>query len=211
MPDLGPMAADAAGVASRLDPGSGAGRPLRLVLLGPPGSGKGTQAELLAARLGVPAISTGSMLREAVAAETELGRRVHSALSLGHLVDDATMAEVVRERLAEPDAGRGFLLDGYPRTRAQAETLERLLAGGQSLDAVLLIEVPEPEVLQRLVGRGRADDDHAIARARLDVYRETNPDVVGYYRERGLLRSIDGHQPIERVTSDILAALGAAR
>jgi len=151
------IAADAAGAAARLGPRATAG-PLRLVLLGPPGSGKGTQAELLAARLGVPAISTGSMLREAVATGTELGRRVHSALSLGNLVDDATMAEVVRERLAEPDTGPGFLLDGYPRTRAQAETLERLLArGGRGLDAVLFIEVPEQEVLQRLAGRGRRE------------------------------------------------------
>jgi adenylate kinase len=186
--------------------------PLRLVLLGPPGSGKGTQAELLAARLGVPAISTGNMLREAVAAGTELGRRVHGFLSLGALVDDATMAEVVRERLAHPDAERGFLLDGYPRTRAQAETLEELLARrGQSLDAVLLIDVPEPELMQRLASRGRQDDQRQVALARLDVFRETNPELVGYYGRRSLLRAIDGHQPIERVTSDILAALGEAR
>ncbi len=186
--------------------------PLRLVLLGPPGSGKGTQAELLAARLGVPAISTGNMLREAVAAGTELGRRVHGLLGTGALVDDATMAEVVRERLAQPDAERGFLLDGYPRTRAQAETLAELLARrGQDLDAALLIEVPEEEVMQRLADRAREDDKAQIALARLDVFRETKPELAGYYGERGLLRTIDGHQPIERVTSDILAALGAAR
>jgi adenylate kinase len=209
------IAADAAGAASRLGPRAAAG-PLRLVLLGPPGSGKGTQAQILAARLGVPAISTGEMLREAVAAGSDLGRRVHGFLALGNLVDDATMAEVVRERLAQPDAERGFLLDGYPRNRSQAETLDELLARrGRGLDAALLIEVPEQEVMQRLEGRAREgareDDERQVALARQDVWRGTKPKLVGYYRERSLLRTVDGHQPIERVTSDLLAALGAAR
>ncbi|HEX5758066.1 MAG TPA: adenylate kinase [Thermoanaerobaculia bacterium] len=181
-------------------------------MIGPPGSGKGTQAQILASALGVPAISTGEMLREAVAAGSELGRRVQGILTSGALVDDATMAAVVRERLAQPDAARGFLLDGYPRTQEQAATLKEILAGsGEDLDAALLIEVPEGEVIQRMAGRGRADDDEAVALARIDVFREAKPELVGYYRRQGLLREVDGDQPIEQVTSDILAALGDAR
>ncbi|HEX9668604.1 MAG TPA: adenylate kinase [Thermoanaerobaculia bacterium] len=188
------------------------GRPRRLVLIGPPGSGKGTQAQILADQLGVPAISTGEMLRAAVAAGSDLGKRVRRQMSGGGLVDDPTMAELVRERLARPDAAEGFLLDGYPRTEGQAATLEEILAGrGQSLDGALLIEVPEEELEQRMAGRGREDDDQGVARARLEVYRETNPRLVGYYQRQGLLREVDGHQPIERVTLDILAALGEAR
>ncbi|MGH9362423.1 MAG: adenylate kinase family protein, partial [Thermoanaerobaculia bacterium] len=165
-----------------------------------------------AAELGVPAISTGEMLRAAVAAGSDLGERVRGQMSGGGLVDDPTMADLVRERLARPDAAEGFLLDGYPRTEGQAATLDEFLAArGQDLDAALLIEVPEEELEQRMAGRGREDDDQAVARARFDVYRETNPRLVGYYRRKGLLREIDGHQPIERVTSDILAALGEAR
>jgi adenylate kinase len=206
-------AADAAGAASRLGPTSrNGGRPRRLVLIGPPGSGKGTQAQILAAELGVPAISTGEMLRAAVAAESDLGRRVAGFLADGALVDDATMAEVVRERLAQPDAAGGFLLDGYPRTKEQAATLDALLTSrGEDLDAALLIQVPEGEVMQRIADRGRADDGETVARARIDVFREAKPQLVGYYRRKGLLREVDGHQPIEQVTSNILAALGDAR
>lgn len=193
-------------------PGNNGHRPRRLVLIGPPGSGKGTQAQILAERLGVPAISTGEMLRAAVAEGNELGRRVADLLAAGVLVDDATMAEVVRERLSRPDAARGFLLDGYPRTEGQAAALEEILAGrGEEVDAALLISVPEDEVIQRMAGRGRADDDAAVALSRLEVYREATAPLVGYYRRKGLLREVDGHQPIERVTSDILAALGDAR
>jgi adenylate kinase len=205
-------AADAARAASRLASTRNGGRPRRLVLIGPPGSGKGTQAQILAAELGVPAISTGEMLRAAVVAESDLGRRVAGFLADGALVDDATMAEVVRERLAQADAARGFLLDGYPRTEGQAATLEEILAGrGEALDAALLIQVPEDEVMQRIADRGRADDGESVARARIDVFREAKPLLVGYYRRRGLLREVDGHHPIEQVTSNILAALGDPR
>jgi adenylate kinase len=185
------------------------GRP-KIVLLGPPGAGKGTQASQLASQLGVPAISTGDMLREAVSSGTELGRRVQGIMASGALVDDATMAEVVRERLAKSDARSGFLLDGYPRTLPQAETLERILeSGGQELDAVLLVEVPEEELVRRTVLRGRGDDDREeVVRERLRVYREKTEPLIGYYRERGLLYPIDGNLPIETVTSQMLIALG---
>jgi adenylate kinase len=195
-----------AGVSSAVD---GAAR--RLVLLGPPGAGKGTQAQVLAARLGVPAISTGDMLREAVAAGSELGRRVQGILAAGELVDDATMAEVVRERLDKPDARGGFLLDGYPRTLSQAETLEEILRqAGRGLDAVLLVEVPEAELVRRTLLRRRADDQEAVIRERLRVYREKTAPLIGYYEQRGLLRPVDGNRPIEEVTPQMLAALGVS-
>ena len=183
-----------------------------LVLLGPPGAGKGTQAQVLCERLKIPAISTGDMLREAVAEGSELGRRVQDIMASGALVDDGTMAEVVRERLAKPDARQGFLLDGYPRTLPQAETLEGILDGmSEELDAVLLVEVPEGELVRRMLLRGRADDTEVVVRERLRVYREKTEPLIGYYRERGLLRPIDGDRPIEEVTAQVLDDLGVSR
>jgi adenylate kinase len=185
------------------------GRTARVVLLGPPGAGKGTQAQLLAGRLGVPAISTGDMLRAAVAAGSELGHRVQSVMASGALVDDALMAEVVRERIAQPDTAGGYLLDGYPRTLPQAETLAGILQeAGQALDAVVLVDVPEEELVRRALLRGRDDDKEEVIRERLRVYREKTEPLIGYYRERGLLREIDGNRPIEEVTSRMYAVFG---
>ena len=185
------------------------GASARIVLLGPPGAGKGTQAQLLAQRLGVPAISTGDMLRAAVAAGSELGGRVQDVMASGGLVDDALMAEVVRERLTDGDTGRGYLLDGYPRTLPQAETLAGILRdAGQELDGVLLITVPEDELVRRALSRKRADDQEEVIRERLRVYREKTEPLIGYYRERGLLREIDGNLSVEEVTSRMYAALG---
>ncbi len=187
---------------------SSAGRGLRLVLLGPPGSGKGTQAAILAEHLGVPAISTGKMLRRAVDSGTELGRRVESIMSRGVLVDDATMAEVVRERLARDDAASGYLLDGYPRTLAQAGTLGRILdESGQVLDAVVLIDVPEDVLVQRTLARQRADDTEDVVRRRLEVYREKTEPLIEYYRGLGLLRPVDGDRSIADVSAGIRKAL----
>ena len=181
----------------------------RVVLLGPPGAGKGTQGQVLCQYLGVPAISTGDMLREAVAEGTPLGNKVQGIMASGLLVDDATMAEVVRERLAKPDAGRGYLLDGYPRTLSQAETLAGILRNaGQELDAVLLVDVPEDELVRRALLRGRVDDQEDVIRKRLRVYREKTAPLIGYYRERGLLREIDGNRPIEDVTAGMLGLFG---
>jgi adenylate kinase len=184
-------------------------RTARVVLLGPPGAGKGTQAQLLAGRLGVPAISTGDMLRAAVAAGSELGHRVQSVMASGALVDDALMAEVVRERVAQPDTTSGYLLDGYPRTLPQAETLAGILQeAGQALDAVVLVDVPEEELVRRALLRKRDDDKEEVIRERLRVYREKTEPLIGYYRERGLLREIDGNRPVEEVTSRMYEALG---
>lgn len=180
----------------------------RLVFLGAPGSGKGTQAERLSPRLGVPAISTGEMLRDAVAAQSELGRRVTEIMGSGDLVDDATMVQVVTERLAKDDARQGFILDGYPRTMAQVEALDGILAGrGECLGAVLLIEVREAELVRRALARQRDDDTGEVIRTRLEVYREKTEPLVRHYADRGLLRRVDGDQPIESVTRAILEAI----
>jgi adenylate kinase len=192
-------------------PASAAGttRAIKAVLLGPPGSGKGTQGAFLSQLLKVPAISTGDMLREAVKAGSALGLRVGGIMQAGSLVDDGTMAEVVRERLARSGKGGGFLLDGYPRTIPQAETLERILEeSGDRLDAVLLVEVPEEELVRRAVARKREDDREEVVRERLRVYREKTAPLIGYYRGLGLLREIDGHLPVAEVTTQMLAALG---
>jgi adenylate kinase len=184
---------------------------LRVAFFGAPGSGKGTQATLLAERLGVPSVSTGDMLRQAVKSGSALGRQVESTIAAGRLVDDATMAELVRERLSQADARGGFLLDGYPRTLPQADTLAEILRQqGETLDAVIFLEVPEEELVRRMSGRGRADDSEATVRERLRVYREQTTPLMGYYRNRGLLRRIDGHRAVGEVAEAILAALRSA-
>jgi adenylate kinase len=185
----------------------------RVVFLGPPGSGKGTQASALARELGIPAISTGDMLREAVANGSELGRRVRRIMESGDLVGDDLMAEVVTERLDQPDTDHGFLLDGYPRTAAQAETLRGILEGGDDeLDHVVFIDVPEEELVRRAILRQRgADDKEDVVRERLRVYREKTEPLVDYYRGKGLLREIDGNRPVDAVRRSILDALEAGR
>ena len=189
----------------------GAGDGWRVVFLGPPGSGKGTQAATLARELGVPAISTGDMLREAVANGSELGRRVRRIMESGELVGDDLMAEVVKDRLANGDTERGFLLDGYPRTAAQAETLRQILDAREGeLDHVVFIDVPEEELVKRALLRQRgADDREEVVRERLRVYREKTQPLVDFYRGEGLLREIDGNRPVDAVRRSILDALEA--
>lgn len=182
---------------------------LRAILLGAPGSGKGTQAEQLAATLGVPAISTGEMLRQAVAEGSELGARVEGVMAAGALVDDALMSEVVRARLDREDARNGFLLDGYPRTPGQAADLDRLLQEkAVGLDAVVLLEVPEEVLIRRSLARKRADDQEEVVRERQRVYRESTEPLIGLYERRGLLHRIDGNRPVDEVSRGILKALG---
>jgi adenylate kinase len=183
----------------------------RIVLLGPPGSGKGTQAELLAQALGVPAISTGDMLREAVAAGSELGHKVEGIMAAGELVGDDLMAEIVRARLSQEDAAAGFLLDGYPRTLPQIQTLDEVLEAAEvNLDHVLFIDAPEEVLVARALGRQRADDQEDVVRERLRVYAQKTQPLVGEYERRGLLRSISGDNEIENVQSSILEALAPA-
>lgn len=184
---------------------------LRLVMLGAPGSGKGTQAAILARRFGIPSISTGEMLRQAVADETPLGRRVKAIMSAGRLVDDATMAEVVEERLAQADAQRGFILDGYPRTRSQADTLAAILARKDwTLDSVVYLDVPEAELVSRALARQRADDQEDVIRQRLNVYREQTAPLVEHYASTDLLRRVDGNRPIETVAESLVDTLRVA-
>lgn len=183
----------------------------RVLVFGPPGSGKGTQSAILADRLGVPAISTGDMLRDAVRSENDLGRRVKATMDAGLLVDDDTMAEVVRERLAQPDARRGFLLDGYPRTLGQARTLGEILERQRAtLDAVVLLEVPTDELVRRALARQRADDRAEVVRERLRIYEEKTAPLIEHYASANLLCRIDGTRPVGEVTAAITAGLEAA-
>ena len=184
-----------------------ADRTWRIVFLGPPNSGKGTQAAMLAESLGIPTISTGEMLRDAVAQGSELGERVEAVMAKGHLVSDDMMADVVRARLDEDDARRGYILDGYPRTLPQAETLAEIL-GDRSLDCVLFVDAPEVVLLERALGRGRADDTEEIARERQRVYRDVTAPLESFYEAQKLLRRIDGAQTIDTVKADIHRALG---
>ena len=187
------------------------GDPLRIVLLGAPGCGKGTQAERLEVLLGVPAISTGDMLRAAVAAGSELGQRVEGVMASGALVDDDLMADVVRDRLAQDDAAGGFLLDGYPRTAPQAGTLEEIL-NGRKLDHVVTIDVPDEVLVQRIVLRGRgADDREEVVRERLQVYAAQTEPLISHYERLGLLRRVNGNVGIEQVTAGIESALAEGR
>jgi adenylate kinase len=183
---------------------------LRIVFLGPPNSGKGTQAVTLAGDLGIPPVSTGDMLRRAVEDGSELGKRVEGVMNAGDLVDDALMAEVVRERLSQQDARSGFLLDGYPRTASQAATLEEIVGGiGEKIDHVVLIDAPDDILVARALGRGRVDDQEGVVRERLRVYQAKTAPLVDFYDRLGLLRQVDGDQTIEEVALQIRQAIGS--
>lgn len=185
----------------------------RLVLLGPPGAGKGTQAKALAQRLDVPAISTGDIFRANVAEGTELGREAQRYMDAGEYVPDSVTNAMVADRLAQPDAAKGFVLDGYPRTAAQVDELDRMLAaGGARLDRVVEITADADEVVARLRKRaeieGRSDDTDDVVRRRLEVYAEQTAPLTALYAERGLLVRVDGLGEVDEVTGRVLAAIG---
>jgi adenylate kinase len=185
---------------------------MRVVLLGPPGSGKGTQAKLLAERLSLPAVSTGEMLRLAVREGTPLGRKARAIMEAGDLVPDDLMIALIRERLSQADAQKGFVLDGFPRTLEQAEALERVLRGnGTGLSAVVNLSVPETAIVERLQGRSaqedRADDRPETVRERLRIYRDRTQSLIEYYRKKGLLKDVDGLGEIPRIAERIDRAL----
>lgn len=183
---------------------------IRIVLLGAPGSGKGTQGELLMQRKAIPQISTGDLLRAAVAAGTELGRKAKAAMDAGELVADDVVVGMIRERLADEDAANGFILDGFPRSRAQAESLDTLLQQvGKPLDRVVHLDVDEEELVTRLLGRGRADDNEQTVRNRLEVFKAQTFPLLDYYRQRGLLQTVKGVGEIEEIYTRIDDALVA--
>ena len=189
---------------------------MRIVFLGPPGSGKGTQARLLADRLGVPAISTGEMLRAAVLQGTPLGGKVKEIMESGELVPDDVMIELIRERLSAPDAAAGFVLDGFPRTVDQALALEKMLSGNEKkLRAVVNLAVPDDVVTSRLAGRSgpehRADDRVATVVERLRVYKEKTEPLIDFYRRRDLLTEVDGIGTVPEITERLGNALRRGR
>ncbi|GHF87417.1 adenylate kinase [Amycolatopsis bartoniae] len=178
----------------------------RLVLVGPPGAGKGTQATALSQKLDVPHISTGDLFRAHVAERTPLGEEAKRYLDSGELVPDTVTNEMVRERLAEDDTKGGFLLDGFPRNTKQAEVLGQLLAeSGQGLDAVIQLEVPEDVVVARLLSRGRTDDTEEVIRRRQQVYLSETAPLLDYYSD--ILVKVDGVGEVDEVSDRVLAAL----
>jgi adenylate kinase len=189
---------------------------LRIVLLGPPGAGKGTQAARVACRFSAPHIATGDIFRANVADGTDLGRAAQEYMDRGDLVPDEVVIAMVTERLAERDCQAGFVLDGFPRTVEQAEALDRRLVDlGSPLHAVLCFDITEEELLRRLAGRAaaqhRADDAEQTIRHRLEVFAIKTRPLIDYYAHRGLLIQVDAIGPIEVVTKRILAALDGIR
>jgi adenylate kinase len=185
---------------------------MRIVLLGAPGSGKGTQAAKLVAELDVPHISTGALLRAAVKAGTLLGQKAKVVIDRGELVSDEIMLGLIEERLSDGDVENGFILDGYPRNLAQAESLDELLERiGQPIDEALLIDVDEEEVIDRIRKRaaqeGRSDDSEQVARKRMKVYAEQTEPVVDYYARKGVLSRVLGQGSIEDVYQRIRGVL----
>ena len=210
---------------------------MNLILLGAPGAGKGTQAELLCKQLSIPAISTGNMLREAIANGTELGKQVKKIMDEGSLVPDGVILDIVAERVSQPDCANGFILDGVPRTLAQAEALD---ARGVRIDHVVSIEIDDSVIEGRMTGRRvcskcgasyhveanppkaegvcdlcegalitRKDDNAETVRHRLEVYHDLTEVLKGYYAKTGKLRLVEGNQPIEDANHEILEAIGA--
>ncbi|MFU0505648.1 adenylate kinase [Pseudaminobacter sp. NGMCC 1.201702] len=191
---------------------------MRLILLGPPGAGKGTQAQRLVEKYGIPQLSTGDMLRAAVKAETEIGKRAKAVMDAGQLVSDEIVNQIVSERVDAPDAANGFILDGFPRTVPQAKALGEILSGkGLKLDAVIELAVDESALVKRMEkrvaetvaagGQARADDNPESFKKRLVEFREKTAPLSAYYAGTGELKKVDGMAPVDEVTEAIEAAL----
>jgi adenylate kinase len=185
----------------------------RFLLIGPPGAGKGTQAEQLSQAFSIPAISTGDIFRHNVKNETELGKKAKAFMDRGEYVPDSLTNDLVRDRLSQGDVAKGFLLDGYPRTAEQVVELDAILAEADTkLDAVILLTADTDEVVRRLLGRaqeqGRADDTEDVIRRRLEVYEEQTAPLIDIYAGRGLVLRIDGLGEVAEVTKRIVDALG---
>ena len=185
---------------------------MRLILLGPPGAGKGTQAEILVAAYGIPQLSTGNILRAAIVAKTPMGLAAKEIMDRGDLVSDDIVNGIVSERLDHEDCKPGFILDGFPRTIPQAGALDKMLADkGMGLDAVIEITADPDVLVARVINRAkesnRADDNPDVIRNRLSVYSEQTAPLVEFYRGKGLLKSVDGMQPVDEVTAAIRRAV----
>ncbi|MGB3300961.1 MAG: adenylate kinase [Phormidesmis sp.] len=176
----------------------------RLIFLGPPGAGKGTQAKVLSERCEVPHISTGDILRAAVKAKTDLGKKAEGYMSAGELVPDDLILDLIRERLGQEDTVSGWLLDGFPRNVEQAEFLSKLLDEiEQTCDCVINLEVPDDELVSRMLSRGRADDKEDVIKNRLAVYREETEPLIAFYQGQEQLCSVDGSLAMADVTSEL--------
>ncbi len=189
---------------------------MRIILMGPPGAGKGTQAKVIAGRLQIPAISTGDIFRANVSAGTPLGLDAKRYMDAGDYVPDEITNGMVRDRIAEDDAANGFLLDGYPRTVAQVRELDSMLAdSGQALDAVVVLTVDDDELVQRLLNRaqveGRTDDTEEVIRRRQDLYNEQTAPLLAAYADRGFLVEVDGMGTVDEVSGRVFAALDDVR
>jgi adenylate kinase len=187
---------------------------MRLILLGPPGAGKGTQAKILVESYGIPQLSTGDILRAAIAAKTPLGLEAKAIVDRGDLVSNEIVNGIISERLDAEDCKPGFILDGFPRTIAQAEALDQMLLDkGVKLDAVIEIKADADELVRRVIqraresGTARADDNEEVLRKRLGVYQDQTAPLVAYYADEGLLKTVDGMAPVEQVTGAIKAAI----
>ena len=179
---------------------------MKLLLIGPPGAGKGTQAARVAGRLGIPHISTGDMFRHHVSTGTELGKLVDSIMKAGEYVPDEITVEMLRERLTEPDAADGYILDGFPRTAGQVAALDGLI-GADGLDTVVVFDVDEDALVERLLSRGRADDTEDTIRNRFKVYEEQTAPLLDVYNPRGIVVRVEGIGEVEEITDRILSAL----
>lgn len=179
---------------------------MRLLFIGPPGAGKGTQAGKVAGRLGVPHVSTGDMFRDHVARGTDLGKQVEAVMAAGDYVPDEVTVAMLAERIGQDDASNGYILDGFPRTEAQVASLDRLL-GDQGLDRVVVFDVDEDELTDRLLARGRADDTEETIRNRFKIYLEQTQPLIDEYTSRKLTVSVNGIGEVDEVTERILTAL----
>lgn len=181
---------------------------MRIILFGPPGCGKGTQATFISESLAIPHLSTGDMLRSAVSSGSEIGLKAKNIMESGGLVSDQIVLSIVEERIAKDDCEKGFILDGFPRTVNQAEKLDLLLSTNNKLDYVLRIRVDEEEIIKRLIDRAREDDKPDIIKNRFKSYNSETQPLIPFYEERKILFNIDGMQEIEKVSEDIKKVIG---
>ena len=181
---------------------------MQIILFGPPGCGKGTQASFIAAALSIPHLSTGDMLRSAVSSKSEIGLKAKEIMENGGLVSDEIVLSIVKERISNNDSKKGFILDGFPRTINQAEGLNLLLYKSQKIDFVLRIKVDEEDIVKRLISRGRSDDKPEIIKNRFKSYNSETQPLIPFYEEKKILFNIDGMQEVEKVFIDIKKVIG---